>query len=276
MSNRSQAIAEVLTKAILDHRLVPGAKLGERELGEIFEVSRIVMRQALIRLADDGLVSIVRNRGAFVAQPSMQEAYEIYDALTLIEQGVAAQLAERMGPRDWAALRRQIEQTRQAMDAGNHALADALGPDFHTLLIRSSRNKVMQDIHAQLVRRTMLLRSLYFNHFDYCSLLDDHSKLVDLLEKRRVKQAMDLIDTHYRSIVRGFVMDDSVFPQASPVEALLPYLGKGRSVADDRCDDGATAQCGGRRRGGNGTPPSRTTDPALNKPDAESNRTIRG
>ena len=133
-----------------------------------------------------GSSQIVRNRGAFVAQPSMQEAYEIYDALTLIEQGVAAQLAERMGPRDWAALRRQIEQTsaRPWMPA-IMPWRTCSGPDFHTLLVRSSRNKVMQDIHAQLVRRTTLLRSLYFNHFDYCSLLDDHSKLVDLLEKRR-------------------------------------------------------------------------------------------
>ena len=207
------------------------------------------MRQALIRLADDGLVSIVRNRGAFVAQPSMQEAYEIYDALTLIEQGVAAQLAERMGPRDWAALRRQIEQTRQAMDAGNHALADVLGPDFHTLLIRSSRNKVMQDIHAQLVRRTMLLRSLYFNHFDYCSLLDDHSKLVDLLERGRVKQAMDLIDTHYRSVVRGFVMDDSVFPRAQPGRGAAALSRQGKTGRARRGND-TTAQCGGRRHGG--------------------------
>jgi DNA-binding GntR family transcriptional regulator len=225
MSSRSRAIADTLTKAILDHRLVPGAKLGERELSEIFDVSRIVVRQALIRLADDGLVSIVRNRGAFVARPSMQEAYEIYDALTLIEQGVAAQLAERMGPRDWAALRLQIEQTRQAMDCGNHALADALGPDFHTQMIRASRNKVVQEMHAQLVRRTMLLRSLYFNHFDYTNLLEDHSKLLDLLEKKRLKQAMDLIDTHYRAIVRGFVMDDSVFPEMSPTEALSAYFG---------------------------------------------------
>jgi hypothetical protein len=42
MSNRSQAIAGILAKAILDHRLVPGAKLGERELGEIFDVSRVM------------------------------------------------------------------------------------------------------------------------------------------------------------------------------------------------------------------------------------------
>lgn len=97
MSSRSQAIADILTRAIIDHRLVPGCKLGERELAEIFEVSRIVIRQALIRLAYDGLAQIERNRGAFVARPSMQEAMEIYDALTLVEQGVAAQLCDRLG-----------------------------------------------------------------------------------------------------------------------------------------------------------------------------------
>jgi DNA-binding GntR family transcriptional regulator len=74
MSGRSQAIADTLTRAIMDRRLAPGSKLGERDLAEIFGVSRIVIRQALIRLADDDLVQIERNRGAFVAKPGMQEA----------------------------------------------------------------------------------------------------------------------------------------------------------------------------------------------------------
>ena len=78
MSNRSQAIADILTRAIIDHRLVPGCKLGERELSEIFGVSRIVIRQALIRLADHGLAQIERNRGAFVASPSVEEAKNVF------------------------------------------------------------------------------------------------------------------------------------------------------------------------------------------------------
>ncbi|RUU14692.1 GntR family transcriptional regulator [Mesorhizobium sp. USDA-HM6] len=195
MSSRSQTIADILTRAIIDHRLVPGCKLGERELAEIFDVSRIVVRQALIRLADDGLAQIERNRGAFVAKPSMQEAMEIYD-----------------------------ERQRQAVAAGNDALADVLGQEFHTVFVRLSRNKVMQEIHAQLVRRTTLLRSLITADFDYCNLLDDHSRVVDLLEKGRLKQAMDLIDTHHRSVVRGYIMDREVFPEITPAEALAPYL----------------------------------------------------
>ena len=198
MSSRSQAIADILTRAIIDHRLVPGCKLGERELAEIFGVSRIVVRQAVIRLADDGLAQIERNRGAFVAKPSMQEAMEIYDALTLVEQAVAA---------------------------GNSALADVLGQEFHSVFVRLSRNKVMQEIHAQLVRRTTLLRSLITADFDYCNLLDDHARVIDLLEKGRLKKAMELIDTHHRSVVRGYIMDRAVFPELSPREALAPYLG---------------------------------------------------
>ena len=49
-----------------------------------------------------GLAQIERHRGAFVARPSMQDAMEIYDALTLVEQGVAAQLSDRLGPAGWA------------------------------------------------------------------------------------------------------------------------------------------------------------------------------
>ena len=224
MSSRSQAIADTLTRAIIDHRLVPGCKLGERELAEIFDVSRIVVRQALIRLADDGLAQIERNRGAFVAKPSMQEAMEIYDALTLVEQGVAAQLSDRLGPAGWAELRQHVERQRHAVASGNDALADVLGQEFHTVFVRLSRNKVMQEIHAQLVRRTTLLRSLITADFDYCNLLDDHSRVIDLLEKGRLKQAMDLIDTHHRSVVRGYIMDREVFPELTPAEALAPYL----------------------------------------------------
>jgi DNA-binding GntR family transcriptional regulator len=224
MSTRSQTVTAILTKAILDHRLVPGCKLGERELSEIFNVSRIVIRQALIRLADDGLASIERNRGAFVAKPSLQEALELYDALTLVEQGVAAQLSERLGAAGWNELRQHVERQRQAVQADNHGLADQLGQEFHTLFVRLSRNRVMQDIHAQLIRRTTLLRSLIPADFDYCNLLDDHVKLIDLLERGRLKQAMELIGAHHNAVVRGYIMDRPVHRELTPREALAPYL----------------------------------------------------
>jgi DNA-binding GntR family transcriptional regulator len=224
MSGRSHSITEILTRAIIDHRLVPGCKLGERELSEIFGVSRIVIRQALIRLADQGLATIERNRGAFVARPSLQEAMEIYEALTVVEQGVASQLSERLGSTGWAELRQHVERQRNAVANGNDGLADQLGQDYHTLLVRLGRNKVLQEMHAQLHRRATLLRSLVAADFCYCDLLDDHARLIDLLEKGRIRQALVLIDTHNRAVARGYIMDRDVFPELSPQVALAPYL----------------------------------------------------
>jgi DNA-binding GntR family transcriptional regulator len=225
MSGRSQAIADTLARAIMDRRLVPGCKLGERELAEIFGVSRIVVRQALIRLAEENLVEIERNRGAFVARPGLHEALEIYDALTAIERGVAARLTDRLGPSGWAELRRHIDRQRAAVAGGNKRLADDLGQEFHLLLVRLGRNRVMQEIHDRLLRRTTLLRSLITADFDYCSLQDEHSRIVDLLEKGRVKQALDLIDSHYRAVVRSYNVEGAVSAALPLREALSPYVG---------------------------------------------------
>lgn len=224
MSGRSQAIADVLMRAILDRRLLPGSKLGERELSELFRVSRIVVRQALIRLADADLVRIERNRGAFVARPSIQEALEIYDALTAIEQGIAARLSETLSTAGWNELRQQVERQRHAVASSNPELADLLGEEFHMLLVRLSRNTVMQEIHGQLLRRTALLRSLVPASFDYTCLIDEHEQIVDLLKRRRVKQAIDLIAAHYRHVVGGYILETSDTNGSSAREALLPYV----------------------------------------------------
>ncbi len=205
-------------------RLVPGTKLGERELSEKFDSSRIVIRQALLMLAGEGLVTIERNRGAFVKRYSLQEAMEIYDALTLFEQGVAVQLASRLGTADWQKIRDHIKLQAEAIDQGDNELADNLGAGFHELLVSLTNNRLAQEIHSQIVQRTHLLRSLYNSRFDYCNLLNEHSKIVDLLERGRVKQAMSLIESHHHHVVRGYVMDMSNYPQMTLDEALSPFL----------------------------------------------------
>lgn len=224
MSNLSEQISETLKTAILEQRLIPGTKLGERELAEIFGVSRIVVRQALIRLGTDGLVTIERNRGAFVSKPSLQEALEIYDTLTLLEQGVAMQLSERLDAAGWDKLKAHVALQSDAIDKGDHQLADELGQGFHTMFIALAGNRLLQDIHAQVVQRTYLLRSLYTSRFDYCNLLNEHAKIINLLERGRVKQAMDLIDAHHRHVVRGYVLDTSQYPTIELKDALQPYL----------------------------------------------------
>ncbi len=224
MSGRSVEISSVVTRAIMDRRLRPGAKLGERELSEVFGVSRIVIRQVLIRLADDGLVTIELNRGAFVAKPTLQEVLQTYDAITVIEQGVVANLVGRVHSAGWTDLKRHIEAEWQAQRAAETLVSDDLEAEFHLSLVRLNLNRVLADIHAQLMRRILLFRSLYRRDHDYHALIDDHVKIMSLIEGRQIKRVQDLIGEHYRLVVRGFVLEETQLPALSVAEALLPYL----------------------------------------------------
>ena len=67
-------IVAALTRAIVEHRLQPGAKLTEQTLAGHFDVSRTLVRQALFQLSQRRLVTLEPARGAFVASPSAEEA----------------------------------------------------------------------------------------------------------------------------------------------------------------------------------------------------------
>ena len=73
-SGATERIVESITSAIIERRLMPGTKLSEQKLGDIFQVSRTLVRQALNQLSRDRLVTLERARGAFVAMPSVEEA----------------------------------------------------------------------------------------------------------------------------------------------------------------------------------------------------------
>ena len=223
MSGRSEQIAATLCEAILAHRLVPGTKLGEREVADFFRVSRIVIRQALIRLAEDGLVTLERNRGAFVAKPSLAEAFEVFETLTMVEQGVIAQLGSRPRVGLLTELRANVERQKAALAQDNERLAGEFGLEFHDLLLSLTRNRVAIELHAQLKRRARLLEALYRSDFNHCRLCDEHERLVLLIDRRQWTRAQQLLDEHYRLVARGYRIDAEVVP-ARPLHAALSQL----------------------------------------------------
>src|SRR6187402_2641293 len=96
--DRAAMIRDHLRDAIVDRRLAPATKLSEAEVGTLFDVSRTVVRAALQALSFEGLVRIERNRGAFVANPSPEEARQVFDSRRLIEPGLARAAAKRITP----------------------------------------------------------------------------------------------------------------------------------------------------------------------------------
>ena len=148
--------AEVLA-AIFERRLSPGTKLAEDALGEIFGVSRTVIRTVLQRLAHERIVQIHPNRGAFVAEPTPEEAREVLQARRLIEEGIIREVIRKRSPEDIKALRLSVAAERASLDKGDHTAWVRLSGDFHLRLAAIAGNETLAAYLRELVTRTSLI-----------------------------------------------------------------------------------------------------------------------
>jgi DNA-binding GntR family transcriptional regulator len=189
-------IASALALAIHEHRLSPGTKLGEDDLGEIYGVSRTVVRAALQRLAHDRLVELKRNRGAFVAQPSIREAHEVFEARSLVEPRTARSAAERTTPEDIEALQRHIDAEHDATRAGDAGRALYQSGLFHLEIARIANQATIEAFINQLIARSSLIIALYWQRRNALCESHAHHELLKAMADHDGVRAEELMTSH--------------------------------------------------------------------------------
>lgn len=197
--DRAKAIRDSLRDAIVDRRLAPGAKLSEAEVGSLYDVSRTVARHALQMLTFEGLVTSERNKGAFVSNPSPEEARQIFTSRRLIEAGLIEAAAHRMQPDDFAAFRQQL--SKEAGLKANHGAQarreeiKASG-DFHLMLADVAGNEILKKFMDELIARSSLVIALYGRTGTSSCGNDDHSDILDAMEAGDVARATQMMLRH--------------------------------------------------------------------------------
>lgn len=198
--NTVDGIVGQLTEAIHEHRIKPGAKLREDELGDIFDVSRTLVRQALHRLEHSGLVAIKRNRGAFVAQPTIKEAREVFEARALLEPQTARAAAERATSADIDILKLHIAEEHAALARNEMGLALKLSGDFHLKIARIAEQDTIEAILNQLVSRSSLVIALYWRRRNALCESHAHHDLIDAFQAGDGASAEELMKGHLLDI----------------------------------------------------------------------------
>ena len=216
----SASVADRLALAIHEHRIQPGTKLSEDEVGEIFGVSRTLVRAALQQLAHDRLVTLRRNRGAFVAQPSMREAREVFEARALLEPRTARSAAERMTPADVARLQRHIDEEHAALDAGDPGRALRLSGQFHIEIARVADQDTIREFITQLVARSSLIIALYWQRRAAICESHAHHALLRALADRDGAAAEEMMKGHLLDLVSSLDLRNPAPPAPSLKEAL--------------------------------------------------------
>jgi DNA-binding GntR family transcriptional regulator len=198
-----------LRDAILTHGLPPGTKLPEDEVGEIYAVSRTVVRSALQALAHDRLVTLEPNRSAFVAKPTTVEAREVFEARALIEPKVASLAANVARPKDIALLRQHLAEEHELVHAGKDGEAVVMSGRFHVAIAEIAGQSILTDYVRGLCSRSSLIISLYWHRrATICDGLA-HNGLVDAIERHASADAASLMHSHLVDLLSGLDLSDA-------------------------------------------------------------------
>lgn len=220
-SSSTEVIVNAVTRAIVEHRLQPGAKLVEQTIGDRFGVSRTIVRQALIRLSQLKLVRLEPARGAFVAQPSMTEAREVFAVRRMVESQMLRALVDQAKPADIKRLKAHLKAEREAVSRIDVATRTKLLFDFHVRLAEVLGNQVLTELIQELVSRCSLITLMYQSSDDAGASNAEHVGILQAIEARDADEAIRLMNAHLNTVEHQLT-EHRRAPLLTLAEALTP------------------------------------------------------
>lgn len=203
-----QRIMDALSASVAQHRLKPGQRLIEAQIVEALSANRNHVQTALQRLAMRRIVSIEPNKGASVAQPTAQEARDIFAARRAIERGILENITvERINSR-LADVKAHMRSEREATAGNDRRAIVARLSDFHLLLADICGNTVFKEMFDTLMVRSSLIVALYQRNDVPSCASDEHQQIIDALLAGDSPKAIRAMIEHLDELESQLVLND--------------------------------------------------------------------
>lgn len=200
MTRASERAMSAVREAILRGDFASGARLGEVDLADRLGISRTPIREALSRLASEGLVELSPHRGARVASWTVAELEGVFDLRLALEPRAAARAATRAGKNDVVRFDELAHAMQRVGTPGPQQDLDALVPlnrDFHGRLVALADHPALTTALAGAVHAPIVLRN--FHAYDPDSLarsLAHHVEIVAAVRARDPDWAEAVMSAH--------------------------------------------------------------------------------
>lgn len=206
--SRAEFVYKKLREGIRFGEFKPGQRLREAELATELKVSRTPIREAIRRLASDGLVEVAPSRGVMIIELDKQQVRELY-ALRAVLEGAAARFAAQHATtdevREMRALLKLIEKAKKSSDIAHFNRL------FHTAIGEAAHNRYLTQALSQLADSLALLPGTTFEapgRTDEAN--QEHVAILDAIEARDAERAEDAARRHIQnaSVARMWMMFD--------------------------------------------------------------------
>lgn len=217
----SEQLVDSIRQDILDGVYPPGVLLRQDALADRHGVSRIPVREALLQLESEGLVTITPRRGATVTPISPAEIDDVFCLRSLLEPRLYAASAPLLDQAAFATASRINEHYRQAIQHHQHQKLGPLNAELHMALYSKADLPKTRQIVASLLQTSERYTRIQLSTEQALQRsLIEHAELIELTRQGKYQQAEQLLLNHLNGVWQGLkdVLNDSadVSPDASP------------------------------------------------------------
>lgn len=200
----AQLVYQVLRDDILNIVLPPGSPIDENQLAERLKMSRTPIREALVRLAGEGLVTTLPNRTTVVSNIDFLDLPSYFDALTLMYRVTTRLAAEFRTQADLGRIRALQADYVLAARGQDAPGMIAVNRDFHAAIAAAGRNPYYTALSCRLLDEGRRLLRIYYSSFDDrlpVRYVDEHEEMIAAIEARDVEAADRVATRHADQIV---------------------------------------------------------------------------
>jgi len=191
-------IFSLIRNDIVHLKIKPGAPLNEIRLAKELQVSRTPIREALRRLAAEGLVTVTPNVGARVSEINLRDFRELIEFRIILERGAAQLVAVNSTVDDIRAMRQLHSKTQSQETEDLDRLTD-LDSEFHFIIRRAAHNLLLEkQMEVVQIRFTWLMRSYHYKpHFVMIKIPD----IIEAMEQRDAETLERMLVEHVEHFV---------------------------------------------------------------------------
>lgn len=201
----AQTVYDKLRQSILDLTLEPGSPLDEVGLSEQFDMSRTPIREALVRLSAEGLVTTLPNRNTVVSSIDFVRLPIYFEALTLMYRVTTRGAAVHRSESDIATIRKLAQGYAKAVEQRDALKMIQSNRDFHVAIAVAGGNSYFVGLFTRLLDEGRRILRLYYQSFDDRlphQYVDEHEAMVVAIEAGNADLADRLSAEHAAQIVR--------------------------------------------------------------------------
>ncbi|MEM7290619.1 MAG: GntR family transcriptional regulator [Pseudomonadota bacterium] len=189
-------VYEQLVAAIMDREITPEDNLVQEKLAEQMQISRTPVREALMRLEQEGVLEVSK-RGSFrLYRMDDQEVRELYQSRAAVEGQCARILTVRGDADDIAALRKIVEHEENLREHTARAYFEA-NRNIHRAFVERAGNRFLLEMFEMIWGKAMAFHLFAaIENVDLAKSLGDHMALVDVIEAGDKTEALEAFTTH--------------------------------------------------------------------------------